>query len=277
MKYLIIGPRDEKIQELIEKLRNSRLHITDNKIQCIASPADAIITEPDEISSTAEMFPDTTFLGIYNKFSKIEEYKKFNEDVVNMSKTGTSDWPDNIQVFQSLGQDETAELTTASLYNTKIVHNQLENIINEVIRSSELLETKDGKIALTKTDWSTGEDTTEYVTPDTLAQQLLYDSIGFDTILKQWLTTQPTRPCLAKTKKTAIYETIDDFYEIIYNLYEDKEIRIHNDTDVFWIEDTEDPDNDADATLGYNLALYYGISGVKTIIANNEYACIIPE
>ena len=95
--------------------------------------------------------------------------------------------------------------------------------------------------------------------------------------MKQWFCHKASlakNKSIAQTKRKAIYETLNDFEMVIYHLYGD-DICIHNDTDVFWIEDITDPDNYCDAHLLKDLAAYYGVKRIRKIITDDEYACML--
>lgn len=278
MKYLLIGKQNKIIQSLAKAIQNTEMTIVSNDQTAMFNIADVIIADSNDITDIANQFPEESFYGVFAKdetISKSEAQKKFEDNIEKIKLQKGSDYPKNITVFQEIDTKD-MKAKAEEMANTLTLHKQLHEIVNE-LKNTSILETKDDKIVVVFINPETLKDEEELQSTDIFTQSLLFDDVGFNMTMKQWFCHKASlakNKSIAQTKRKAIYETLNDFEMVIYHLYGD-DICIHNDTDVFWIEDITDPDNYCDAHLLKDLAAYYGVKRIRKIITDDEYACML--
>lgn len=280
MKYLIVGKENIYIKTLIQKIKDATdLRTAEDTDNGQLMNADAILTDIEKINRVAEKFPDTAFYVIYAPAETnpdTEEYRQFYhavEDRLQSSKIEM--YNENVMVFQKIDSDDFDPETIAEkMKNTLKIHRQLCEITQEMTQTNTL-GVRDNKIITYVYNSKNGEIEEDLQSIDQFANQLIFDSEGFDKLMKQWLyfheDLKPSQTC---NKRKAIYETLNDFYMTIYHIFGEN-IIIHNDMDVFWIEDPNDVDNLCDDRLIEKLEEYYHVDSIKKIITDDEYACLL--
>lgn len=278
MKYLLIGKQNKIIQSLAKAIQNTEMTIVSNDQTAMFNIADVIIADSNDITDIANQFPEESFYGVFAKdetISKSEAQKKFEDNIEKIRLQKGSDYPKNITVFQEIDTKD-MKAKAEEMANTLTLHKQLHEIVNE-LKNTPILETKNDKIVVVFINPETLKDEEELQSTDIFTQSLLFDDVGFNMTMKQWFCHKASlakNKSIAQTKRKAIYETLNDFEMVIYHLYGD-DICIHNDADVFWIEDITDPDNYCDTYLLKDLAKYYGVDKIRKIITDDEYACML--
>ena len=273
MKILLIDKENIFIKELMTAIKET----TDLIIESYSKNKDLlsaqiISVDSDDISEVVNAYPDEAFHGIFAvSQKKTEKSKRFEDTMHNLSSNHDVKYPNNITVFQEIDRNDfDAKNMASEIKNTFDVHEQLCLIVKDLLENTACYEKENGKIKVYYYDWKSGEEKTELQSVDIFAQSIYFDKEGLDITIKQWLAHR--KP--AHKKRTAIYEPINDFQMTIYHLYGDN-IIIHNDMDVFWIEDSSDPDNYCDTYLLKDLAKYYGVDKIRKIITDDEYACML--